>query len=180
MTAPTDFTGRSIQAMIDDATAPIRQELERAQLERDTLKIQAEGMGRTARACTRQLAEARETNRRLNLRAQKLESHVATFVRAVGKWTLTGTAVYVPLGTLAEIAKAAGRPVDEERFELHGQRLKRIEEERDAATATIAAVRAIAESWGGEPTSPDRFLANALLAIVGPATSATTGLEEES
>ncbi len=44
-----------------------------------------------------------------------------------------------------------------------------VEAERDAAATTINAVHAIVEKWGGEPTSPDRFLANAILALVRPA-----------
>lgn len=44
------------------------------------------------------------------------------------------------------------------------------EARRDEARETIAAVRTLAEKWGGEPTSVERFLANAILAIVSEPT----------
>lgn len=69
---------------------------------------------------------ARATNRRLNLRAQKLEAELATYRRAVDQWEINERGTYVPLRTLAAIAKAAGLPVPE-RWELHYARVERAE-----------------------------------------------------
>jgi hypothetical protein len=79
------------------------------------------------------LAEARATNQRLNKRAQEAESRLATFERAVSEWQLTDKATYVPLRTITAIAKAAGREVDPDRYELHYQRVERAEAALDLA-----------------------------------------------
>jgi hypothetical protein len=74
---------------------------------------------------------ARATNRRLNLRSQKLESELATYRRAVDQWEISDAHAYVPLHTVAAIAKAAGLEVPA-RWEPHYQRVERITAERDS------------------------------------------------
>lgn len=63
----------------------------------------------------------------------------------------------------AEFGKANARWHDERRCAA------KAEIERDQARETVNAVRELAEAWGGEPTTIERFLANAILAIVRPA-----------
>lgn len=77
---------------------------------------------------TDDLAEARATNQRLNRRTQELESELAAYRRAVADWEISEQGAYVPLRTLAMIAKAAGLEVPE-RWELHYERVERLEAE---------------------------------------------------
>jgi hypothetical protein len=72
------------------------------------------------------LAVARATNQRLNARAQRLESELAAYRRAVRQWEISDQMTYVPLRSLAVIAKAAGLAVPE-RWELHYERVERLE-----------------------------------------------------
>ncbi|QTD97013.1 hypothetical protein [Streptomyces cyanogenus] len=74
------------------------------------------------------LATARATNQRLNRRAQKLESELAAYRRAVADWEISDRGTYVPLRTLATIAKAAGIDVPA-KWELHHERIERLEAE---------------------------------------------------
>lgn len=82
------------------------------------------------------LAATRATNRRLNRRAQALESELATYRRAVDQWEISERGTYVPLRTLAAIAKAAGRNIETPQWLLHYQRVEQaeaaIERVRDA------------------------------------------------
>ncbi|MDX3549719.1 hypothetical protein PV729_45370 [Streptomyces europaeiscabiei] len=80
---------------------------------------------------------ARATNRRLNRRAQELEAELAAYRRAVDQWEINERGTYVPLRTLAAIAKAAGLPVPD-RWELHYERV----EQAEAALARIRALLA--------------------------------------
>ena len=73
------------------------------------------------------LGQARETNRRLNLRAQALESELATYRRAVAQWEVSERGTYVPLRTVAAIAKAAGRDIESPRWLLHYLRVEQAE-----------------------------------------------------
>jgi hypothetical protein len=82
------------------------------------------------------LGQARETNRRLNLRAQALESELATYRRAVAQWETSDRGTYVPLRTIAAIAKAAGRDIETPSWLLHYQRVEQAE-------AAIARVRMV-------------------------------------
>lgn len=78
--------------------------------------------------------QARQTGRRLNYRAQRAESKLAVFLRAVGEWQFGAEqGTYVPLRSLGAIAKAVGREIPD-RWELHYQRVEHAE-------ATLAAVR---------------------------------------
>lgn len=70
---------------------------------------------------------ARATNRRLNLRAQRLESELATYRRAVDQWEIRDDHTYVPLRTIAVIAKAAGRNIENPRWLMHYQRIEQAE-----------------------------------------------------
>ncbi|MET7944248.1 hypothetical protein [Streptomyces sp. NPDC005302] len=73
------------------------------------------------------LGEARETNRRLNYRAQQLESELATYRRAVSQWQVSDRGTYIPLRTISAIAKAAGRDIEHPRWILHYQRVEQAE-----------------------------------------------------
>lgn len=74
-----------------------------------------------------ELTEARATNRRLNLRAQGLESELAAYRRAVSQWEVSKRGTYVPLRTIAAIAKAAGRDIETPQWLLHYQRVEQAE-----------------------------------------------------
>jgi hypothetical protein len=89
------------------------------------------------------LGQARETNRRLNLRAQKLESELAAYRRAVDQWEVSKRGTYVPLRTIAAIAKAAGRDIETPQWLLHYQRVEQAE-------AAIERVRALHQPIAGE------------------------------
>jgi hypothetical protein len=86
---------------------------------------------------TAALAEARATNQRLNREKQRLESELATYRRAVADWTISDRGTYVPLRSLAAIAKAAGLEVPE-RWELHYERVERAEAALTAASTVQA------------------------------------------
>ncbi|MFF0143562.1 hypothetical protein ACFYRN_45165 [Streptomyces sp. NPDC005227] len=73
------------------------------------------------------LGEARETNQRLNYRAQQLESELATYRRAVSQWQVSDRGTYIPLRTISAIAKAAGRDIEHPRWILHYQRVEQAE-----------------------------------------------------
>jgi hypothetical protein len=85
------------------------------------------------------LATARATNQRLNLRAQKLESELAAYRRAVSQWDVSERGTYVPLRTIAAIAKAAGRDIETPQWLLHYQRVEQAE-------AAVERVRSVLES----------------------------------
>ncbi|MFI8191419.1 hypothetical protein ACIF8T_21790 [Streptomyces sp. NPDC085946] len=86
---------------------------------------------------TDELEAARATNRRLNRRAQALEAELAAYRRAVADWEITDRSTYVPLRSLAAIARAAGLDVPAS-WELHYERVERAE----AALAAAPAVQA--------------------------------------
>jgi hypothetical protein len=86
------------------------------------------------------LARARTTGRRLNYRAQQAESQVATVARAVAEWQFTERGTYMPLRSLSAIAKAIGQPIPDGRFELHYERVERLERELAEALARPAEV----------------------------------------
>lgn len=48
------------------------------------------------------------TNQRLNLRAQQLESELATYRHAVGQWDVSERGTYIPHDSLRAIGKAGG------------------------------------------------------------------------
>ena len=95
------------------------------------------------------LTTARATNQRLHLRAQQLESELAAYRRAVADWEITDTSTYVPLRTLAVIAKAAGISVPD-RWELHYQRVERAEADRAAVAELAQAIRLTREYVGAD------------------------------
>lgn len=108
-----------------------------------------------------QLAAARATNRRLNLRAQQLESELATYRRAVDQWEISERGTYVPLRTITAIAKTAGRNIENPRWLLHYQRVEQAE-------AAIVRVRNLAgRIRQGVPwTANDRDIAAHILRAV--------------
>jgi hypothetical protein len=109
-----------------------------------------------------ELQQARETNRRLNLRCQETESALATIKRSVGEWELTERSTYVPLRTIAAIGKSVGRDITNARWLLHYQRV-------ETAEAAITRIRQLADRWENALT-PDRRYAEALRAALdGPA-----------
>jgi hypothetical protein len=80
-----------------------------------------------AEGAEQQRDQARATNRRLNLRAQQLESELAAYRRAVDQWEISERGTYVPLRTITAIAKAAGRDIENPRWLLHYQRVEQAE-----------------------------------------------------
>jgi hypothetical protein len=84
--------------------------------------------------------EARATNQRLNYRAQQLESELAAYRRAVAQWEINDRSTYVPLRTIAAIAKAAGRDIETPRWLMHYQRVEQAE-------AALARVQALADQY---------------------------------
>ncbi len=94
-----------------------------------------------------QLAAARATNQRLNLRAQKLESELAAYRRAIDQWEVSERGTYVPLRTITAIAKAAGRDIEHPRWLLHYQRVEQAEE---AAAGLAQALRLTREYVGAD------------------------------
>jgi hypothetical protein len=121
------------------------------------------------------LAVARATNQRLNARAQRLESELAAYRRAVAQWEISDQMTYVPLRSLAVIAKAAGLAVPE-RWELHYERVERLEAAAVPVPApTDRAVRAqrygqALRRWGlldevNNPKDAEDFAVVDLLAI---------------
>ncbi|MEU8756249.1 hypothetical protein AB0C88_37755 [Streptomyces chartreusis] len=99
------------------------------------------------------LATARATNQRLNLRAQQLESELAAYRRAVAQWEVSERGTYVPLRTLAAIARAAGSEIETPQWLLHYQRVEQaeaaIERVRQAVNADSPLEKFMA---GDEPT----------------------------
>lgn len=91
------------------------------------------------------LEVARATNQRLNREKQQLESELAAYRRAVADWEISDHGTYVPLRTVATIAKAAGLDVPA-RWELHYERVERAE----AALRRLAA-----EAQQPEPDDTD-------------------------
>lgn len=89
-----------------------------------------------------QLAAARTTGRRLNLRCQQAESKLATLKRIVGEWLLAEMGTYVPLRSITAIAKLAGRDIEDDRYVLHYQRVQGLEDA--AARAARILLRATA------------------------------------
>jgi hypothetical protein len=57
------------------------------------------------------LATARATNQRLNLRAQQLESELAAYRRAVAQWEIDERGTYIPHASLRAIGLACGRDI---------------------------------------------------------------------
>jgi hypothetical protein len=109
-----------------------------------------------------ELQQARETNRRLNLRCQEAESALATIKRSVGEWEISERGTYVPLRTIAAIGKAVGRDITNARWLLHYQRV-------ETAEAAITRIRQLADRWENA-LAPDRRYAEALRAALdGPA-----------
>lgn len=97
------------------------------------------------------LAEARATNRRLNLRAQRLESELAAYRRAVRQWEVSERGTYIPHSSLRAIGKACG--VDVLGSHRHLKHFERVEQ----AEAAIERVRRLHDNLAAETalTSPD-------------------------
>jgi hypothetical protein len=92
------------------------------------------------------LATARDTNRRLNLRAQRLESELAAYRRAVGQWEISDRGTYIPHSSLRAIGLASGKDIlgsvrhlkHFERVEQAEARLSRI---REWVTSNVVTAR---------------------------------------
>lgn len=111
-----------------------------------------------------ELDAARATNRRLNLRAQKLEAELAAYRRAVDQWEINERGTYVPLRTLAAIAKAAGLPVPE-RWELHYARV----EQAETALAEARRLHAQTCLFAQGAARPPAFTCSLCTALTAPA-----------
>ncbi|MDX3532507.1 hypothetical protein P1P75_40470 [Streptomyces sp. ID05-39B] len=126
----------ALERQIDEVRSQLGAEILRAgQAETELRRVAAEEQpAETGDA----LAQARATNQRLNLRTQRLESELATYRRAVAQWEVSDHRTYVPMRSLAAIAKAAGRDIETPHWLLHYQRVEQAE-------AAIERVRALRE-----------------------------------
>jgi hypothetical protein len=98
-----------------------------------------------------ELATARDTNRRLNLRAQRLESELAAYRRAVGQWEVSDRGTYIPHSSLRAIGLASGKDI------LGSVRHLKHFERVEQAEAAIERVRLLHDNLvaSAELTSPD-------------------------
>lgn len=128
------MTDRPTASTINDAQLDeLYDELDRARRE---LAARAEGESADAAAgsCAGRAEQAeaernaaRATNRRLNLRAQQLESELTAYRRAIDTWEFTERGTYIPLRSITAMGKAAGVGYDGTRYELHYERVERAE-----------------------------------------------------
>lgn len=109
-----------------------------------------------------ELKTARDTNRRLNLRAQQLESELTAYRRAVDQWEVSDRGTYVPLRTIAAIAKAAGRDIEHPRWLLHYQRVEQAEAANTRVRALATRIRQGAAPW----TANDDDIADHIVAAL--------------
>jgi hypothetical protein len=120
----------------DAATWRGRAEFYEAALAR--MRDRAEVSDVRAKRAEAQRDQDRATAQSLNLRAQRAESRLAVIERAVDEWKVSDRGTYVPLRTIAAIARVMGVEVDEERLVLHYGRVAELE-------AALERVRAFAE-----------------------------------
>ncbi|NED31044.1 hypothetical protein [Streptomyces sp. SID8499] len=100
------------------------------------LTVLPEPAGRAA-----ELASARATNRRLNRRAQRLESELAAYRRAVSQWEISERGTYIPPASLRAIGRASGRDIlGSVRHLKHFERVEQAEAEIERLRADRAAV----------------------------------------
>jgi hypothetical protein len=185
-------TERAVQAAEDSARAAawidahsgpemnpvkLRERLERAHTEAATLSGQIGDL-------KRELAEARTTNQRLNARAQRLESELAAYRRAVAQWEINDRGTYVPLRTIAAIAKAAGLNIDNPHWIMHYQRVEQAEAAIARTRAACDQLRRASTLADGQPhTDRERGILQAVDRITraldepaaGPAATEATG-----
>lgn len=100
---------------------------------------------------TDELAVARATNQRLNARAQRLESELATYRRAVAQWEINERGTYIPHSSLRAIGLACGRDI------LGSVRHLKHFERVEQAEAAIERVRRLRDALDAETDlmSPD-------------------------
>lgn len=114
------------------------------------------------------LGQARETNRRLNLRAQGMESELATYRRAVSQWEISKRGTYVPLRTIAAIAKAAGRNIETPQWLLHYQRVEQAEAAIGRVRDAVAFAERVVATSGPGPASAVQAVIDRLRAALDP------------
>lgn len=91
-----------------------------------------------------ELAEARLTNRRLNLRAQGAESQVHRYEKAVGEWRVDEAHAYIPHASLLTLAKLAGlSDLGSPRHLKHFERVEQAEEVIERALQALEELKAI-------------------------------------
>lgn len=146
-------SGRKAVRRAEQAVAALREEEERQErYEDDTVgrfNEQATALARRVGEAESALGEARATNRRLNYRAQTAESRLNTVTTAVAEWQVGENGTYVPLRTLAAIAKAVGIDHDTSRWQMHYERVEALEAalaEARRTAETLAVTRAEARS----------------------------------
>ncbi|WP_439947220.1 hypothetical protein [Streptomyces sp. BBFR109] len=95
-----------------------------------------------------ELASARATNQRLNLRAQRLESELAAYRRAVSQWEISERGTYIPHASLLAIGRASGRDIlGGVRYLKHFERVEQAEAEVERLRTEIERLRA---EWKAE------------------------------
>ena len=100
---------------------------------------------------TDELAVARATNQRLNARAQRLESELAAYRRAIAQWEINKRGTYIPHASLRAIGLASGKDI------LGSVRHLKHFERVEQAEAAIERVRRLHDALDAETdlTSPD-------------------------
>lgn len=119
-----------------------------------------------------EIAEARATNKRLNLRVQAMEKENATYQRAVAEWQVEEKGTYIPARTLQDIGRAAGKDVYG--TTRHIRYFERIE----AAEAAIDGLRKVAGKWNTNrlPKEAEPLLMEVLLVLTEAGTEAEEGM----
>ena len=115
-----------------------------------------------------EIAEARATNQRLNLRVQTMEKENAVYQRAVAEWRVDEKGTYIPAATLQAIGRAAGKDVYG--TTRHIRYFERIE----AAEASIDGLRKVAGTWNTNrlPKEAEPLLMDVLLVLTEAGTEA--------
>ena len=142
------------EAAADEAMAIVQPELNR-------LTVRAE-------TAANERDQARATSRRLNRRAQEAESKLAAYERAVAEWVIGDQGTYIPIESVAVIARIAGLDVDHDRFEVHYQRMEKLRADRDRLASEVerqvGAKAGVAGEWGD--ALADKAAAEAAIARV--------------
>jgi len=122
-----------------------------------------------------ELAEARATIQRLNLRAQTAESENATYRKAVAEWDVGERGTYIPAATLQLIGRTAGlKGIGVYGTTRHLKYFQRIEE----SDRVIDGLRKVAGKWNTNrlPKEAEPLLMEVLLVLTEAGTEPEEGM----